>query len=221
MGESGESIVTMVSSRGRLGTVSALLVLLAAAGCGSETTTTDGGPAGGGSPAAVQDQPITARAIAAVALEHVTGVTTSREPTYVDPDDPDTPAGAVGADLRFHGDGEYDGDLVRVYLSPATTKPDCPADSCVAQAVDGGTRYLRWDLVEPEEDPGIIVIDVVLADQTLRVLSAGEEITDDPRDLDLEVPVGVLEQIAADPRLRLLTSADVVAAGEALSDWRG
>src|ERR671910_836763 len=84
-------------------TTSAMACLLLAA-CGDETAADPGG-----------DAPITQRAIAAVALEHLPDDTSRREATYTDEEEP---SGALGADLRYGGDGESDGSLLRVFIAP-------------------------------------------------------------------------------------------------------
>lgn len=84
-----------------------------------------------------QRVPITQRAIAAIALEHLPDETTTRQATYTDKR---TPEGLLGADLRFGGGGEYDGDLVRVIVQPLA-EPEDPCteydDGCVE--LDGVT----------------------------------------------------------------------------------
>src|ERR1700712_5651033 len=126
-----------MARRTRLALVLGLLALAAVASCGSASS---------------GDQvPITSRAIAAVMLDHLSAKTSHREATYVDEH---SPRGYVGADFRYHGGGESDGDLVRVTLQQATRLPKC-REHCAD--LDGSTQ-LRWDLVEPEEDPGIVAV---------------------------------------------------------------
>ena len=104
----------------------ALVGAAVATGCGN-VGTGDQTPDG-------ERAPITARAIAAVMLDHVSAKTTRREATYVDET---SPSGYVGADFRYHGDGESDGDLVRVTLQRSRSLPACQGEQC---AGTGGRR---------------------------------------------------------------------------------
>ena len=190
-----------------------LVSALVLAGCGDETAT----PAGGG------QVPITQRAIAAIALEHAPTDTTRREATYTDRRDAE---GSLGADLRYHGDGESDGDLLRVFVAPGHGPADICAENgydadCETRQVEGGILSLRWQTKMPEEDPGIVVVEMQRADESVSVLLAGPDITRDPRKEDLFVPVDVMEAIAQDERISLTTSQAVVDAGERLDDWDG
>ncbi|RYJ05715.1 MAG: hypothetical protein EON52_10115 [Actinomycetales bacterium] len=193
-----------------LGLILAGCVLLA--GCGDE-----GAPADGDG-----DVPITQRAIAAMTLEHAPEDTTSRVATYTDRSDPE---GALGADLRYRGDGEYDGDLLRVFLSPPSRDENpCGDDDegrCDSREVDGGTLTLSWDVEEPEEDPGYVAVVLQRDEETVSALWFGDTITGDPRDQDLFISIDTLEDIAQDPRISLTTSQEVVDAGADLDDWDG
>lgn len=196
------------------GALAAGLCLLGA-GCGDDT-----GLDPGADPGAGQAVAITQRAIAAVALDHAPADTTSRGATYTDDTDP---PGLMGADLRYGGDGESDGDLLRVTVGPRTTGDLCAgyAEGCERGKVAGGTLYLVWEQEVPEEDPGFVVVVFQHGDEEVRAMTAGEVLTGDPRELDLTIPVVTLEEIAQDPRLTLLTSPEVVAAGDRLEGWRG
>ncbi|WP_121252051.1 hypothetical protein [Nocardioides ferulae] len=190
----------------------ACAVALAATACGDDTA--GDLPAGGG------DVPITSRAVAAVAFEHVP-LTSDAGATWTGRDD--TP-GTVGADLRYDADGEYDGDLLSVVVAPADgDAPACEPDDpqCEAREVDGGTLLLAWDEVAPEEDPGYVAVAMDRGDEVVSVLLAGDEITGDPREQDLRFSVETLEELAQDERLGLTTSQAVVDAGEELEDWTG
>jgi hypothetical protein len=182
----------------------ATFALLVASGCGDV-----GGAAGGGR------VPITSRAIAAVMLDHLSGSTTHRQATYVDEH---SPKDYVGADFRYHGGGEDDGDLVRVTMQRSTHLPRCESDRCVD--LGGGTR-LTWGLVEPEEDPGDVIVSLQRGG-TLTVASySGPDITRDPRTMDLHPSVDELVDLVRDSRLSLRTSPQTVAAGEQVAEWQG
>lgn len=192
------------------------IVLLSAAllaGCGERTGVADG----------AGDVPITQRAIAAVALEHAPTGTTSRVARYTDLEDP---KGSLGADLRYRGDGESDGDLLRVFVLPGRgAKEPCQReeydDGCETREVDGGRLTFTWTEEEPEEDPGYVAVVLQRDDERVSVSWYGDVITGDPREQDLFIPVDTLEAIAQDARISLTTSQEVVDAGEDLDDWDG
>ncbi len=184
-------------------------MLLLAAGCGDQEGASD-------EPAPTGPAPLTSRAIAAVMLDHLSDDTTHRQATYVDEH---TPRGLVGADFRYHGDGEYDGDLVEVTVYPGKPDPCTPASHCTDL---GDGVQLRWGLVIPEEDPGgVSVLRRNADDELVRASMSGPSITGDPRDLDIEPSVATMAELVSDPRLRLTTDAATVAAGDDVEDWRG
>lgn len=183
-----------------------LLPLLVA--CGSESTADE--PA---------DVPITARAVAAVALEYVPTDTTRRGGIDAEPGDGGE---TVGAELRYHGDGEYDGDLFSVAVSNDLPDTICEPgdDQCVSREVAGGTLYLLWDEVAPEEDPGVVSVAMVRGEEEMVLVGyAGDEILGDPRDQELPISVATMEELAQDERLSLTTTRSVVDAGEGVTDW--
>ncbi|WP_248582296.1 hypothetical protein [Nocardioides sp. InS609-2] len=163
--------------------------------------------------------PITQRAIAAVALEHLPTDTTSRSAMYTHQRHPD---GLLGADLRYNGDGEYDGDLVRVSVGPRHEASCSEYSHCADLASPPGTTTtLVWQLEEPEEDPGIVLVVYRHDDEQVIAYSSGDTITKDPRQMQLQFPVDMITSVAQDPRLRLLTTQAVVDLGAALADWEG
>ncbi len=193
-----------------------LVTCLLLVGCGTETEPEPGTGDGGAK------VPITQRAIAAVALEHVSTDTSSREASYTD----DTSVkGSLGADLRYGGDGESDGGLLRVFLEPRPSfscHADGYRDGCEERAVDGGRLFLVWTELEPEEDPGLVDVVFIKDDgETVYVGWSGDDILGDPRKQDLLIAIDDMEAIAQDPRLSLTTTQDVVDLGEALDDWDG
>ncbi len=180
----------------------ALTSAIALAGCGDQRS------AGGA-------EAITSRAIAAVMLDHLPGDTTRRGATYVDEN---SPRGYVGADFRYDGDGESDGDLVRVTLQRGGRLPACADTGCAD--LPGGVRLL-WEKEEPEEDPGVVRLTRLQDGGLLTVLLAGPRITGDPRRQELRPTLKALTELAADSRLALRTSAETVAAGRGVPDWQG
>ena len=187
------------------------------AGCGGVA---DDDPAGDGS----GSEPITSRAVAAVALTHLPDDTASREATYVSYE---SAPGTRGADLRYRAGEGDDGDLVRVEvfprdeLHPPPTCATSAAQTCVESDVDGGVEQLRWEVLAPEEDPGLVSVTMIRDDEIVRSLYAGPPITGDPRALDLDVSVDTLTELVTDPRISLRTDEAVIAAGESLDRWQG
>ncbi len=196
-----------MARRTRVALVLGLLAMVATTACGA---TSSAGPAPEG------DQvPITSRAIAAVMLDHLSGGTSRREATYVDEN---SPRDYVGADFRYHGDGESDGDLVRVTLQRARGLPACGRERCAALA---GGAQLRWQLRVPEEDPGIVALSLERDGTLVNALVSGPDITRDPRSMDLQPTVEALTELVGDPRLRLRTSPQAVADGSRVTHWAG
>jgi hypothetical protein len=194
-----------MARRTRVALALALAVLAAGTACGSNA-----GQASG------RDQvPITSRAIAAVMLDYVSAKTTHRQATYVDET---SPRDYVGADFRYHGDGESDGDLVRVTLQRAESLPACGSERCVDL---GGGAQLSWQLLAPEEDPGIVVLALEREGTLIRALVSGPDITRDPRAMELQPSVATLTDLVGDPRLRLRTTSQAVADGRRVTHWSG
>ncbi len=163
--------------------------------------------------------PITQRGIAAVALEHVSTDTTRREAAPLTRWDP---KGTLGADLYYHGDAVNDGDLLRTSISPLVRDLGCGGSPhCVVLAPGDERVILRWNVENPHIEPGLVLVTAEHGGEVTSAVSIGPAISQDPRDLDLEIPVTTLVDIATDPRLRLLTSQEVVDAGAALPDWLG
>ncbi len=196
-----------MARRTRVALVLGLVAMAVATACGSTGTA---GQASEG------DQvPITSRAIAAVMLDHISAETSRREATYVDET---SPRDYVGADFRYHGDGESDGDLVRVTLQRARSLPVCGDERC---ADLGGGTQLRWELLAPEEDPGIVALSLEREGTLITALVSGPPITRDPRAMELKPSVDTLSDLVGDPRLRLAASPQAVADGRQVSHWSG
>lgn len=166
---------------------------------------------------------ITERAVAAIALDHLPDDTTRRAGMYFEERQVDR--GFVGADLRYSGDGEYDGDAVQIRLGP-TSEPircDVGQDGCerLETEVEGAELVLVWEAVTPEEDPGYVALGVEYetADEQVVISYSGPEITGDPREMDLPITVADLTAVVEDPWLRLRTSPGAVEAGNSLDRW--
>ena len=159
------------------------------------------------------DQPITPRAVAAVALEHVSDDTSSRTASEKQ--------GIVGAEFRYGADGEYDGDLLAVSVSESRGDADpCQTmDGCAAEKVQGGELIVAWQDVAPEEDPGIVVVAMRRPDEDVTAYYAGDDIEGDPREQDLSIPVADMTAVVQDQRISLTTSAEVIELGERLEDF--
>jgi hypothetical protein len=195
------------AGRCRLGTVAVVASLLAAAACASEP------PAEGGG-----DLPITPRAIAAVALDHLPNNTTSRSAIFNDPKE----SRDIGITFRYGDDS--DGSSLSVGVSPDVDQPVCDKilDGCVKRTVDGGTVVLKWQEEEPEEDPGYVSVTLHAADREVSVSWLPDEaITGDPRRQRLSIPVAAMEDLVRDTRLAPTTSQATLDAGERVDDWRG
>lgn len=180
--------------------VGALAVL--GAGC-------DDDPASSG---AAGDVPITASGLAYVAADHV------GRPDTADVDDLDWfdafADDAVAVDLRYHPTRYDPGDSVTVTLGRLRVPELLDCDATVGQYTQGceetpdGT--LRWNLYDPEEDPGgVFVLVPKSAGQTVLVTYHGPHLKKDPRTLDLPVPVDTVFDIANDPRIDVTTSERV------------
>jgi hypothetical protein len=110
----------------------------------------------------------------------------------------------LGAELRYRSDGEYDGDGLSVTVGTGWTKDasdcaslDLPSGDCVRT----GNGLLAWEEVEPEEDPGLVLVVEPKGDAVVLVTYYGPDITGDPRRLDLPISVDDLQAIADDPRV--------------------
>ncbi|MFJ9390124.1 hypothetical protein ACIRON_14965 [Nocardioides sp. NPDC101246] len=183
-------------------------------GCSSEAVDTGGAPG-----------PITHRAVAAVALEHLPTETSSRAASYTDES---TPPEQVSVDLRYGADGEYDGDLVTVAVSAQPLEEDACRGELGQHCVDLPTEVksaemqLRWTEEEPEEDPGGVgVVLVREGGETASIGYSGPTITGDPRKLDMPISVERLVAVVEDPRLRYQATSSTLALGEELEDWEG
>ncbi len=166
--------------------------------------------------------PITQRAIAAMALEHASTDTTHRQATWTGPHYRGGGPRCRSALPRWTARTTVTCSGSSSPRSPGpTTRAAVEHTRCESRLVDGGRLTLSWAEEEPEEDPGYVDVLMQRGDETVDVLWAGDVITGDPRDQDLFIPVATLEDIAQDPLISMTTSPDVVAAGDALEDWKG
>lgn len=171
------------------------------------------------SPTPSASTPITSRAIAALMLDHLPAGYSSARPAWVYDD---SPKGFVGAELRYRPSEGTDGDLVRVSLWSRDDPMTCGSrEHCVELPGANGDRvFLAWELQEPEEDPGLFSVWVNRPGEVVYGLVAGPVLKTDPRSLTTGTTVDLLRAVITDERLRLLTTADVVAAGEQVQRWK-
>ncbi len=156
------------------------------------------------------DEPITPAAIAAIAQEHV-----DLEPSRIAESDvfaPELGDQSTAAWLQ------YADVSLTVVVAPSSNSPLVCAeptffDECVADSVEGHDVTIAWQELEPEEDPGVVYLIDRRAREDVAVRVTGASITDDPRDLDLGVPLANLAALVADPRLSLTTSQPVIELG--------
>lgn len=130
--------------------------------------------------------------------------------------------GAVGMDMRYGSDGEYDGDLLALGVSDRLPRDlvDCEANDYLSGCVttkDG--VVLQWEEQTPEEDPGTVVVIVPREDGAAVLFQSGQPITGDPRELDLRVPVTDMIALGQDPRVGPTTTQEAVDGGEDLPFW--
>ncbi|WP_134741614.1 hypothetical protein [Nocardioides sp. 503] len=162
---------------------------------------------------------LTDRATAAVALDHVPGVTDMVRGESV-PGEP-----GHGAYLEYRREGqEYDEVLeVRVFEADPELDIDCADDAsfegCFSRSVPEGTLTVAWDETVTDEDPGRVMVELAADDRLVYAIYSGPTVTGDPRAQARPVSVSTLEAIARDHRLAFRTTRQVVEAGEAIEDW--
>lgn len=192
------------------------ILTVALTGCGTATGTSPPGSSEGG------DVPTTAQALAFVAAEHA-GTPTSATGENDAAEEFDSKA--VGTELRYDSDGEYDGDMLVVAVGRGMDKTvtDCDAESngFLAGCVETDEGILMWEDEAPESDPGVVYVVVDKGDTAALLFYAGPTITGDPRELDMPVSTDDLFAIANDPRVDVTTSQEAVDAGADLPYWQG
>jgi hypothetical protein len=196
--------------------VAVALLALALTGCGTTTETSPGAPPEGG------NVPTTAQALAFVAAEHAG---TPSSATAENDAAGELGSKAVGTELRYGSDGEYDGDMLVVAVGQGLDKTlsNCEAEAreYLAGCVETDQGMLMWEDVAPESDPGVVYVSVDKGDTTALLFYAGPTITGDPRELDLPISTDVLFAIANDRRVDVTTSREAVDAGADLPFWQG
>jgi hypothetical protein len=83
--------------------------------------------------------------------------------------------------------------------------------------IDGGMLF--WEGHTPEEDPGVVYVQVSKGTTDVMVFYYGPTITDDPRELDMPISVEDMLAIGADPRVDVTTSVEAVKAGDTIDFW--
>ena len=159
------------------------------------------------------DVPITPAAIAAITQEHVdlTPVDIARWDVFTRELDRVSPAANL----------DYADVSLAVVVAPTTDSPlvcadDSFFDECVDDTVDGHDVTIAWQELEPEEDPGVVYVIDRREGEDVAVQVIGVSVTDDPRNLDLGVPLEDLAALVTDPRLSLTTSQAVVDLGDSV-----
>lgn len=131
----------------------------------------------------------------------------------------------AAVELRYDSDGEYDGDLLAVAVGTRLENTLRSCDGPAAEELSGCAQLdggmLFWESQTPEEDPGVVYVQVSRGDTDVVLFYAGPDITDDPRKLDMPISVADMIAIGEDPRVDVTTSAEAVKAGETIDYWEG
>lgn len=181
-----------------------VVALLLLGGCGT------GGDAGGRAVDPGERVPTTERALAWLAAEHLGEPTSASRDTDVSDELDGIGAGVV---VDGHAVVVAVGDT----LPPGLRGCGEDADATCAEIDDG---VLVWDEAVAESDPGNVVVVVEKQGSVVAVVQSGpEEITGDPRDLDLAITVEDMAALARDPRVDLTTTQEAVDGGEAIDYW--
>ncbi len=124
------------------------------------------------------------------------------------------PKRAVAASTNFAGEG----NIVVVAVSPERMKDEVPCEEGTCADLGDGIT-LTWEEAAPEEDPGVVFVIAELDTRTVVLRYAGPEITGDPRDLDLPIPVDTMVDVVTDPRVAPTTTQAAVDSGEEIDFW--
>ena len=189
-----------------------ILLLASLTACG------DRGEDGSSSTPETGDVPTTPRALAWIATQTLPEPDRASATDDFDELGPD----AVGMDLRYGSDGEYDGDLLALGVSDRVPRDlvDCEANDYLSGCVttDDGA-VVQWEEQVPEEDPGTVVVIVPREEGAAVLFQSGQPITGDPRGLDLRVGVDEMIALGQDPRVAPTTTQEAVDGGEDLPFW--
>ncbi|EON24901.1 MULTISPECIES: hypothetical protein [Nocardioides] len=156
----------------------------------------------GGEDEGVGGRPITPEEIAAIVQEHVD--LEPRETAEWDVFTRELGEESPGVQL------EYADVSLAVVVAPTSDSPlvcadDSFFDECVSEDHDGDEVTVAWQELEPEEDPGVVYVIDRRDGEDVAVHVVGVSVTDDPRTLDLGVPLEDLMALVTDSRLSLTT----------------
>lgn len=163
----------------------------------------------------------TNRAMAAMLIDRIDRDPTSQGTNYALED---YPAGSIGAIVNFDGitlSGLATRD-VGAFDRNRCDRPDSVMDGCREESLaDGSTLRVRWQEIEPEEDPGIVYLEVRRDDRVVVLSMTGPEVTGDPESIEnLPVDLDALIDVTADPAFGMRTSQRYVDQGERIDDWK-
>lgn len=170
--------------------------------------------------------PATNRAMAAMILDRIPREYTSKGDNWALRD---YPKGSIGAIVNFDSDvlalsAVATPDLEQFERYACGTKAAKESyDGCRQERVDDGSMLrTSWDLVTPEEDPGLVTFSVRRDDQVVRLTVSGPDITGDPAKTgELPLDVDTFVDLVTDPAFGLRTSQRYVDQGEAFDSWGG
>jgi hypothetical protein len=164
----------------------------------------------------------TPEALAYLASEHV-GVPSSAQPETDGAEE--VGEGAVSVELNLPGPGRQ--VVVAVGRGEQPELRSCrtvTVDRSHCAETDRGLLF--WENAAPESDPGVVYVAVTKRThdgETVTVLvwsSGAEDVTGDPRELDLSTDVDALFDVAHDPGVGLTTPDFAARAGEELDYFR-
>lgn len=179
-----------------IGALAAAMMLVA---CGSETDP---------DPTEVDTAvPANARALAAIAVEHVDHEAAGVPWVVEEP-------GLIQVEVDFEIDG-VGKERIRLQVSEQDPPEDpCPerASSCEVEETDRGDVWVVWGLEMFESDPGFVEVLYVDDDFTASLWHYGPVISADPRSMDLPISVDAMIAIVSDPRFGSLTDERLLTA---------
>lgn len=158
------------------------------------TITDDGTPPITGGP-----EPATQKALAVVAVG-VLGI----EPESYDANPQSAEPNELAVSIGFE---EGQNLFVEVAEDDSDEVGCSPTDGCESWPHDGGTIWLTWQELEPEEDPGVMTVAWLVDGERRAAAYSGVGIDGDPREADLPITVDDLVAVVTDPRFGLTTTA--------------